>query len=127
MGLQLSDGAYEILDIRRKQKSSSLRNELGEKLRGEQGNEKQLPTILLYDERGLKLFEEITYLEEYYLTNAEIEALKTHADSIAKEIPHGAQMIELGSGYATASLRAHIEIRPSCRIGSGYSLKIVQC
>lgn len=123
MRLQVGHGACEILDIRRKQTSSSLRKELGEQLRGERSSEKQLPTILLYDERGLKLFEEITYLEEYYLTNAEIEALNIHADSIAKEIPHGAQIIELGSGYATASLRAYIEIRPSCRIGSGYTLK----
>lgn len=123
MGLQFSYGAYDILDIRRKHTSSSLRNELGEKLRGNQGKEKQLPTILLYDEQGLKLFEEITYLEEYYLTNAEIEVLNTHSDSIAKEIPHGVQLIELGSGYATASLRAYTEIRRSCRIGSGYILK----
>ena len=106
MGLELNCSAVDILDIRRGNTSSFLLNELGEKLRGEQGKEKQLPTILLYDERGLRLFEEITYLEEYYLTNAEIEALKTHSDSIAKEIPHGVQMIELGSGYAIASLRA---------------------
>lgn len=118
MGLQFSYGAPDILDIRRNQ-TSSLRDELGQKLRGEQGKEKKLPTILLYDERGLKLFEEITYLEEYYLTNAEIEVLNTYSDSIAKEIPHGVQMIELGSGYATASLRAYTEIQRSCRIRSG--------
>ena len=106
MGLQFSYRALDILDIRRKQTLSSLRNELGKNLRGGQGEEKQMPTILLYDERGLKLFEEITYLEEYYLTNAEIEVLNAHSDSIAKEIPHGVQIIELGSGYATASLRA---------------------
>lgn len=106
MGLQFNCGPADILDIRRKKTSSSLLDELGEKLRGQQGEEKQMPTILLYDERGLKLFEEITYLEEYYLTNAEIEALKAHSDSIAKEIPHGVQMIELGSGYAIASLHA---------------------
>lgn len=106
MGLQSNRGAVNIVDIRRKKTSSSLLDELCEKLSGEKGKEKQLPTILLYDERGLKLFEEITYLEEYYLTNAEIEALQAHSDSIAKEVPHGVQMIELGSGYAIAFLRA---------------------
>lgn len=106
MGLQYNSDAFDILDIRRKRTTASLLDELGEQLRGEHGKEKQLPTILLYDERGLKLFEEITYLEEYYLTNAEIEVLQAHSDSIAKEIPHGAQIIELGSGYAIASLRA---------------------
>lgn len=49
-------------------------------------------------ERGLKLFEDITYLKDYYLTNAEIEALTTHADAIAQHIPAGARLIELGSG-----------------------------
>ncbi|KAI5845360.1 hypothetical protein BZA05DRAFT_421439 [Tricharina praecox] len=31
--------------------------------------EQTLPTLLLYGAEGLKLFEGITYLEEYYLTN----------------------------------------------------------
>lgn len=46
----------------------------------------------------MKLFEEITYLDEYYLTNAEIEALTKHADVIAEHIPPGSRLIELGSG-----------------------------
>lgn len=37
-------------------------------------------------------------MDEYYLTNAEIDALTMHADTIAETIPHGAQLIELGSG-----------------------------
>ena len=49
-------------------------------------------------EAGLKLFEEITYLDEYYLTNTEIEVLKEHADKIAERIPAGSQLLELGSG-----------------------------
>lgn len=56
--------------------------------------------MLLYDEAGLKLFEQITYLDEYYLTNAEIEVLERHADAIAERIPLDALVVELGSGYA---------------------------
>lgn len=52
----------------------------------------------LVAEKGLKLFEAITYLDEYYLTNAEIEALTKHADALAEHIPAGARVIELGSG-----------------------------
>lgn len=37
-------------------------------------------------------------MEEYYLTNSEIEILKTHADDIAKRIAPGSMVIELGSG-----------------------------
>jgi L-histidine Nalpha-methyltransferase / hercynylcysteine S-oxide synthase len=46
----------------------------------------------------LKLFEEITYLDEYYLTNAEIEALERHATEIVKRLPEGSRLVELGSG-----------------------------
>lgn len=53
----------------------------------------------LLAEKGLKLFEAITYLDEYYLTNAEIDALTKHADVLAEHIPTGARVIELGSGY----------------------------
>ena len=49
-------------------------------------------------EQGLKGFEEITYVEEYYLTNAEIDGLARHAFDIAEHIPSGARLIELGSG-----------------------------
>lgn len=46
----------------------------------------------------MKIFEEITYLDEYYLTNAEIDALTKHADELVEHIPAGARVIELGSG-----------------------------
>jgi L-histidine Nalpha-methyltransferase / hercynylcysteine S-oxide synthase len=49
-------------------------------------------------EAGLKLFEDITYLDEYYLTNAEIEVLEKHARDIAERIPGGSRLVELGSG-----------------------------
>jgi len=32
---------------------------------------KELPAVWLYDEAGSKLFEQITWLAEYYLTGAE--------------------------------------------------------
>lgn len=47
----------------------------------------------------MKLFEEITYVDEYYLTNAEIEALTRHANAIASRIPANSRLVELGSGY----------------------------
>lgn len=72
-----------ILDIRPKGLDVSLVDDIQEKLRPGKGKEKRLPTLLPYDERGLEIFEEITCLEEYYLTNAEIEALTTHAAEMA--------------------------------------------
>ncbi|KAH6676690.1 C-type lectin protein [Halenospora varia] len=87
----------DIIDIRHDALEINLKEEILNSLRPVKGP-KTLPTLLLYDERGLQLFEEITYLDEYYLTNAEIDVLKRSADSIAKTIPKGSMLIELGSG-----------------------------
>jgi uncharacterized SAM-dependent methyltransferase len=47
------------------------------------GGERELPTLLLYDERGLRLYDDITTeVPEYYLFGAEEEILKTRADDI---------------------------------------------
>ena len=92
-----TDG-LNIIDIRSSKIEHSLRTELLDKLQPSPGQEKQMPTMLLYDERGLKLFEEITYLGEYYLTNAELEVLRENAEAIAQRIRPGSVMLELGSG-----------------------------
>ena len=89
-----------ITDIRHGEFDYPLLNEIRTKLNPRDGKEKQLPTLLLYDDQGLKLFEDITYLDEYYLTNAEIEVLADHADEIAKKCHAGSMLVELGSGYA---------------------------
>ncbi|KAJ1826190.1 hypothetical protein LPJ56_002306, partial [Coemansia sp. RSA 2599] len=57
-----------------------------------------LPLVLLYDNKGLELFDRITYLPEYYLTDCEIEVLKSNIHEIVAEIPDGSDVIELGCG-----------------------------
>ena len=54
----------------------------------------------LYDQLGSKLFEAICEVNEYYLTRAENEILKTHADEILGCVPRCETLIELGSGSA---------------------------
>ncbi|KAL9615031.1 MAG: hypothetical protein Q9167_000563 [Letrouitia subvulpina] len=88
----------DIEDIRQTDVEFSILDDFREKLRPKPGLEKTIPTMLLYDEQGLKLFEQISYLEEYYLTRAEIEVLENHSVDIANSIPPGCQIIELGSG-----------------------------
>ena len=87
-----------IIDIHRGAFDIDLLDEIRQKLNPGKGQERRMPTLLLYDEQGLRLFEEITYLEEYYLTNAEIETLTMHAEAIARLIESGSQVVELGSG-----------------------------
>ncbi|KAL5594168.1 hypothetical protein BROUX41_001213 [Berkeleyomyces rouxiae] len=87
----------KINDIRQTLVEANLRDEIMESFRPEI-SKLELPTTILYDELGLRIFEEITYLNEYYLTGYEIELLKLHAAEIAKNIPDGSMIIELGSG-----------------------------
>src|SRR5258708_6937413 len=67
---------------------------------------KSLPTILLYDERGLRLYDKLTtQAPEYYPFQAEEQILKRHADDIVRMI-HGSisgsvvdeVVLELGAG-----------------------------
>ncbi|KAF9026164.1 hypothetical protein BDZ89DRAFT_1161431 [Hymenopellis radicata] len=66
---------------------------------------KTLPTMLLYDERGLRLYDDLTTeAPEYYLFGAEEEILKTKADEIVR-VMHGGSgvvanevVLELGAG-----------------------------
>lgn len=96
--LTASTTGINILDIRHTPSKFDTLAVIREGLRPEHGGEKTLPTLLLYDQIGLKLFEKITFLEEYYLTNAEIEVLGTYAGRVAQRIQPGSIIIELGSG-----------------------------
>ncbi|KAF2103583.1 hypothetical protein NA57DRAFT_33375 [Rhizodiscina lignyota] len=90
--------ATDIIDIRREVVGISVLDELRRGLRVAPGVEKRLPTLLLYDEPGLQLFEKITYLDEYYLTNEEIGLLEKYSDRIAERIAPDSIVVELGSG-----------------------------
>jgi L-histidine Nalpha-methyltransferase / hercynylcysteine S-oxide synthase len=86
----------EIIDLR-PSSDIDLRKEI---FAGLKENPPMIPTLVLYDEPGLKLFEKITYLDEYYLTNCEIEILKSKSDEIVKRLglKDGGIVVELGSG-----------------------------
>lgn len=60
--------------------------------------QKTIPTFVLYDKKGLQLFDAITYLDEYYLTGAEIDILKRKADEVVSRLKDGSVIIELGAG-----------------------------
>ena len=58
---------------------------------------KRLSPVWFYDERGSRLFEEITRLPEYYLTRAERSILELNGRTIASAAQCDT-LIELGSG-----------------------------
>jgi L-histidine Nalpha-methyltransferase / hercynylcysteine S-oxide synthase len=65
-----------------------------------------LPTLLLYDEHGLRLYDDITTkAPEYYLFPAEEDILKLHASDIVSTIRGASKdkdgsetVVELGAG-----------------------------
>lgn len=59
-----------------------------------------LPARWFYDERGSRLFDEITRLPEYYPTRRETEILELHSGDIVR-LTKAATMLELGSGMST--------------------------
>lgn len=67
-------------------------------LAGLRAPEKSLPCRLLYDARGAALFEEITTVDEYYLTRDELALLAASLPAIARAIGPAARVIEPGSG-----------------------------
>ena len=76
-------------DVRSKMRADALR--------GLQGVKKSIPPVWFYDERGSRLFEEITQLPEYYPTRAERVLLEAHAPAIAG-LAKADTLVELGAG-----------------------------
>jgi len=95
-----------IIDVRPPDAASPASNEvlsaIFEGLNKPPG-QRSLPTLLLYDEEGLKLYDEITTsAHEYYLFAAELNILKAHSDEIVRAMGAGKCgehiVLELGAG-----------------------------
>ncbi len=65
---------------------------------------KQLPSMYFYNAEGDRLFQKIMALDEYYLTRAEMEIVKSHRAEILKSFLGGDanfRLVELGAGDGT--------------------------
>jgi dimethylhistidine N-methyltransferase len=73
--------------------------------------QKMISPKFFYDEIGSQLFEEITELPEYYLTDAELDIMRAHVDDMAALIGKQASLIEFGSGSSlkTRVLLEHLD------------------
>ncbi|GAA1874078.1 L-histidine N(alpha)-methyltransferase [Asanoa iriomotensis] len=72
----------------------------GDALAGLWASPPSLPARWFYDERGSRLFDEITRLPEYYPTRRETEILRAHAAEIAR-LAAAETVVELGAGMST--------------------------
>ena len=73
--------------------------------------QKRLPTRLLYDEEGSRLFERICETDDYYVTRTELSILRDNLADIAGFAGPGAGVIEPGAGCGckTRELLAALE------------------
>lgn len=69
---------------------------------GLEADQKWLPPVWFYDDKGSELFDEITRLPEYYLTRAERRLLESHAKEIAAR-SSAEVLVELGAGTCEKS------------------------
>lgn len=80
---------------------------LHETLEGLNAEPKRMYSKYFYDEAGDVIFQQIMDMEEYYLTNAEMEIMKHQANEIADSVSgddSAFDLIELGAGDATKSI-----------------------
>ena len=84
---------------------------LKEIISGLQQEEKTISPKYFYDERGSQLFDEITRLPEYYLTNTELKIMQENIGEMVSLIGKQASLIEFGSGssYKTRILLEHLD------------------
>jgi L-histidine Nalpha-methyltransferase len=67
----------------------------------------------LYDMLGSRLFDAITELPEYYPTRTEAAIMSTQRDVIARTLPKGAVLIDLGAGSCEKASRLFEVIEPA--------------
>lgn len=80
-------------------------------LRGLALPQKMIPSRFFYDERGSELFEDITRLEAYYPTRAEMAIFDSHGADIAAHLPDARALVEFGSG-SSLKIRAMLKAMP---------------
>ncbi len=79
--------------------------ELDQIVSGLSAPQKRISSKYFYDERGSQLFDDITQLPEYYLTNTELGIMRNNIAEIAELVGKQASLIEFGSG---SSLKTRI-------------------
>lgn len=67
----------------------------------------------LYDALGSRLFDAITELPEYYPTRTEAALLAAHGAAIARHVPPGATLVDLGAGNCEKAARLFGLLQPA--------------
>ncbi|KAI0533539.1 histidine-specific methyltransferase [Xylaria digitata] len=85
----------QLLDIRQGQSNF---DPVAEITRGLTSQPLSIPSLLLWNDRGLKLFDRYTQIPSYYPFHSEIDVLRLYSASIGASMPAGGVLLELGCG-----------------------------
>jgi len=107
--------------------SSGQKASFAEVSRGLGSPQKELPCKLFYDEVGSQLFEQITGLDEYYPTRAELRIMRAAGADIAGRLGPDCLVLEYGSGSSvkTRILLDHLK-RPTGYVPIDISRELLQ-
>lgn len=86
----------QLHDIRQKTDEEGL---VAQIVAGLKSEERSLPSLLLWNRRGLELFDAILDSGKYYPAEREPDLLSYCMPKMAYSISSGEQVIELGAGY----------------------------
>ena len=90
-----SGNSSELLDIRINRSELSLMQLVKESLCDPKPS---LSSLMLWDDRGLQLFDKVTQLPDYYISGLEKQILEQHCEDIARKIQPGSMIVDLGCG-----------------------------
>ena len=91
--------AGDVIDIGGSHLSDTFREMLGRKLlKEDRPGQRLLPSALLSDDKGLRIWRQLNRLPDYYQTRDEIHLLEQHGSDIAQHMASGSVVLDLGSG-----------------------------
>lgn len=86
----------------------------------------QLSPKFLYDSLGSRLFEAITELPEYYPTRTEAAIFATHGPDMARVVPAGAVLVDLGAGNCQKAARLFGLLHPARYVAVDISVEFLR-
>ena len=102
---------------------SRVRDEL---LRGLSSPAAHASPKYLYDTLGSRLFEAITELPEYYPTRTEASIFALHSEAMAKHVPLGATLVDLGAGNCAKAASLFNRFVPSRYVAVDISVEFLR-
>lgn len=90
-----------IVDIRQSNGHHDMKSAILEDL---SKSPRELPSVLIWDIKGLEIYDKLCQEPAYYPRSCEIEILQRRCADMAKTFPSSSILIELGCGYCYSPL-----------------------